>query len=169
MSISVRLSRGTWAAAIGLVLLAVAIYARSSVAQVPVVDHQSLELGDLPATGEHVVYLPIRNPSLQTITIDAIHVSCGCTRIHPTRFQLSPLQSTQLKLTLNLADRVAVAADKSRPIPFEVTLTPEISTADLGAVEWTLRGTIVVDQTGQQTPAEPTDASSPAEQISPAE
>lgn len=158
MSFDIRLSRGIWGAAICLVLVAAAIYAGTSSAQLPIVDAQALDLGEMSAAGEHVIYLPIRNPSLQTISIDAIHVSCGCTRIHPSRLQLAPLQTSQLKLTLNLADRVAVAANKDQPIPFEVTLTPEIAAADLGAVEWTLRGTILVDRAADSAQPEPSAA-----------
>jgi hypothetical protein len=141
-------SRGELLIAVLVVLCAavVAVVYVCSAQSLPVVVSESdLDLGRLPPSAEHIVYLPLHNPTFRTAAIEAIHVSCGCTRIHPSRLVLKPWQRAELKLTLDLAERAALATESDFAqgmLPFDVTLTPEIDLCPLGEVEWTLRGEI---------------------------
>lgn len=132
-----------------LILISVAVvYSRANKSEIsdspsawPVhVSESGLSLGELPASKNYVVSLPITNDSDQAVDISQFKTSCGCTFVSPSSLVIPAHGTRPVQVGIDLF-QLAGRAEAFRA-PFEVTIHP-VMPAGLGSLSWKLKGVVL--------------------------
>ena len=106
-----------------------------------VVSPEELDFGSVFARDQFPWKLHIRNPGSQTVEVIDLRPSCGCTKVTPTSLTISPGETREVQLTLDLTKVRAERAEPQAP-NFGVQITPVIEDRAAAPVVWTLKGRV---------------------------
>ncbi len=81
-----------------------------------VVSPEELDFGSVFARDQFPWKLHIKNPGSQTVEVIDLRPSCGCTKVTPTSLTISPGETREVQLTLDLTKVRAERAEPQRLI-----------------------------------------------------
>ena len=108
------------------------------------IDEEYLDFGDVLEQKDYELILPIRNRSLQPITILDIETSCHCTVVELKSLTIKPGKSSQLRLRIDLTATEPIAEEvnsKDLAEDFTVSLRPVLQSRQPVAA-WSVHGRV---------------------------
>lgn len=106
------------------------------------VEPSSLDFGRVDAVPGFKWQIPITNTSDRRVDIAEIRTSCGCTKVFPASFSLSPGQSRSVQLTIDLQPKEN-SNQRDSESTFNVQVVPIVKDSVLPQAYWELTGTVV--------------------------
>lgn len=104
---------------------------------------ESLSFGEIWETADFAWTLTLENPTSETVSIDSLEASCGCTSPKPNQLTIAPGSSADVRLKIDFAPRTN--EDPSAPISnFAVHVTPKFrrGEAKLAGKGWSVHGRV---------------------------
>lgn len=104
---------------------------------------ESLSFGEIWETADFAWTLTLENPTSETVSIESLEASCGCTSPKPNQLTIAPRASAEVRLKIDFAPRTN--EDPSAPVSeFAVHVTPKFrrGEAKLAGKGWSVRGRV---------------------------
>ena len=104
-------------------------------------DPKALDLGEVWETPKHTVVVPIKNAGGESRTITDFGTACDCIAVEPRTPTLTPGQTSEVRVTLDLTHRLSYQHGLARR-PLSVKLSPVFQGDFTATPGWEMRGVV---------------------------